>query len=271
MPLHHAIILGIVQGLTEFLPISSTAHLILVRRFLGWPDPGLTFDVALHVGTFLAVAVYFRAELGRVVAGGLRTFHRPAPLADPDQRLAWMLVLGTIPAGLAGVLLEEKVETVFRSTAVIGVSLVVVALAITAAERLARRSRELEGAGYADAVVVGVAQAVALVPGVSRSGATIAMGLFCGLTRDGAARLAFLLGVPAIFGACVFKVKDVLEGAGGIEPLSFLAGIATSAIVGYASISGLLAYVRASSFAVFVIYRLALGAAVLALDFAGKM
>jgi undecaprenyl-diphosphatase len=270
MPLYQAIVLGIVQGLAEFLPVSSTAHLVIVPALLGWEDPGLSFDVALHFGTFVAVAVYFRRELARVIAGGLRTFVRPALRTDPDQRLAWMLVLATIPGGIAGFLFEKRVEEDFRAPALIGAAMAGFALVILWAEARSRRDRPLAAAGYLDALIIGCAQVLALVPGVSRSGSTIAAGLFRGLTRDAAARFSFLLGLTTIGGACALKVKDVVRGRVLLDA-SFFAGVATSALVGYAAIGLLLGYVRTRSFAVFVVYRLLAGGIVLYLALSGRI
>lgn len=269
MALFQAIILGLIQGVTEFLPVSSTAHLILVPWLLGWEDPGLSFDVALHMGTFVAVAVYFRRDLGRIIAGGLRTFVRPAPLADPEQRLAWMLALAVIPGGVLGVLFEKKAEHDLRSPVIVGGAMAGFALVILLAEWLSKRNRALEAAGYADAAVIGAAQALALIPGVSRSGATIAAGLFRGLTRDAAARFSFLLGVPTIGGACALKVRAIIRGD-VVFDASFAAGVATSAIVGYLCIGLLLAFIRRRSFGIFVVYRLLAGAAVIALALSGR-
>jgi undecaprenyl-diphosphatase len=263
MPLYQAIVLGLVQGVTEFLPISSTAHLILIPWLLGWRDPGLRFDVALHLGTFLAVAAYFRAELGRVFSRGIALFFRPAPSRDPDQKLALLLILGTIPAAVAGVLFEKEVEGALRSPAVVGFALLGVAFVLAAVDRASLGTRGIRGAGYGDAIAIGIAQAAALIPGVSRSGATIAMGLGVGLTREAAARFSFLLGVPTIAGGCIFKLKDLAHARGAVDWTSFLVGVFASAATGYLAIHWLLSYVRRSSFCAFVFYRIALGAIVL--------
>ncbi len=273
MPLYQALILGIVQGLTEFLPVSSTAHLILVPWLFGWQDPGLAFDMALHVGTLLAVASYFRADLANVVRGALRTLRAPDLRGDPDQKLAWMLVLGTIPAAVVGLLFKRHIETTLRSPLVIAFALIGVGLWILLAEALAKRSRGLAAAGFLDALLVGCGQALAVIPGVSRSGATIAAGLAVGLTREAAARLSFLIGFPTIHAACALKLKDVLEAAPGgpaFDWTAAAAGTAAAAISGYACIAGLLAFIQRRSFAVFVVYRIALGATLIYLiRFAG--
>jgi len=261
MPLYQAIILGIVQGLTEFLPVSSTAHLVLVPRLMGWTDPGLAFDMALHIGTLLAVAAYFRDDLLRVARAGLRALRGPDLSGDPDQKLCAMLVIGTIPAGVLGVLLKSRIETTFRGTLVIAAALVVVALVILLAEWTGKRSRGLGAARLSDAAVVGLGQAVALIPGVSRSGATIAAGLFAGLSRETAARLSFLVGFPTILGAAAFSVKDLFqEGAPvALDATTVIAGAAASAVSGYLCIAALLAFLARRSLAIFIAYRVILG------------
>ena len=275
MSLLQAIVLGIVQGLTEFLPVSSTAHLILVPWLLGWPglEEGLAFDVALHAGTLVAVVAYFRAEIVVLARAALRLVLRPDLASDAEQRLALMIVLGTLPAVAAGLLFKDAVETTLRSPLVIAGSLVAVALLILIADARGRRERELAAGTLLDALAIGCAQAVALVPGVSRSGATIAAGLGCGLTREAAATFSFLLGLPAILGGIVVEGPKILEGSGtagtGLGPCA--AGAAAAAIVGYLAIRGLLALVAHRSFLPFVVYRIALGLAVLYLTAVGGL
>jgi len=247
-----AVTLGLVQGLGEFLPISSSAHLILTPWFLGWPDPGLTFDVALHVGTLAAVVVYFWGDWLRL----LRAAPRPR---TPDGRLLWLLILGAIPGGIAGILLDSLAEQALRSPLLIAGTLSLLGLALLAADRWGRRDRDLHDIGPADALWIGVAQALAIVPGVSRSGITIAVARARGIERAAAARFSFLLGSPIILGAALFKLRHLTDTP-GILTGPFFAGIVTAAVVGALSIGVLLRYLRHAGLGIFVLYRLLLAA-----------
>ena len=250
-----AITLGIVQGLGEFLPISSSAHLILTPWFLGWPDPGLTFDVALHVGTLVAVLAYFWRDLVRLV--------RAAPYPrTPDGRLFWLLLVGAIPGGIAGILLDSLAEQALRSPLLIAGTLSLMGLALLAADRLGATDRDLHDIGLRDALLIGAAQAVAIVPGVSRSGITIAVARARGIERAAAARFSFLLGAPIIAGAALFKLRHLITEPGALTG-SFLVGVVMAAIVGALSIGFLLRYLRDAGFTLFVVYRLLLAGMVL--------
>lgn len=251
-----AITLGIVQGLSEFLPISSSAHLILTPWFLGWPDPGLTFDVALHVGTLVAVVAYFWRDLLRLVLAA------PRP-RTPDGRLFWLLMLGAVPGGIAGVLLDDLAEQALRSPLLIAGTLSVMGLALLAADRLGATDRELHDIGLVNALVIGAAQALAIVPGVSRSGITIAVARARGIERAAAARFSFLLGAPLIAGAAVFKLRHLVGTPGALSG-PFLAGVLTAGIVGVLSIAFLLRYLQRAGLGVFVVYRLLLAALIIA-------
>jgi undecaprenyl-diphosphatase len=251
-----AVTLGLLQGLSEFLPISSSAHLILAPWFFGWPDPGLTFDVALHVGTLIAVAIYFWRDWLAL----LRAAPRPR---SPEGRLFWLLLLGAIPGGVAGVLLDSLAEQSLRSPLLIAGTLSVMGLALFAADRWGRRDRELLDIGPADAVLIGIAQALAIVPGVSRSGITIATARGRGIERAAAARFSFLLGSPIILGAALFKLRHLAAMPGAIDG-PFLAGVATSAIVGLLSIGFMLRYLRNAGLGIFVVYRILLAGLVVA-------
>ena len=276
MDLLQAVVLGIVQGLTEFLPISSSAHLIIVPLLLGWPQPGLAFDMALHLGTLVAVFSYFWRELAAMALALPRGLRAGRPLADPHARLAVWLIAGSIPAGLAGLLLENAVEQHFytdagleRGLIVIAVAMILLALLLWLAERAAANARDLKDIRLRDALVIGLAQAVALVPGVSRSGSTLTAGLMCGLTRPAAARFSFLLGTPLILLAGLKQLVDVARsGLSAGDYLPFAAGFMSSAVVGYLCIAFLLRYLQVRTTAIFVVYRLLLGAGLLVMSLA---
>ena len=269
--LFQAVVLAIVQGVTEFLPISSSGHLILVPWLLGWPDHGLTFDVALHLGTALALLGYFWREwlaLARAVVGG---FARAEARKGPHWRLAWLLLLGGVPAGVIGVLFEDIIERNLRQPILIATLLIVFGLALFVADRLSRRQRGLEEVTFPDALMVGCAQALALLPGVSRSGVTITAGLLLGFDRAAAARFSFLLSAPIVVAAGVYRLRLLLQSPpSGSEALVFLAGIAVAAIVGALTIGFLLRYLQRQSTVVFVWYRLLVGFGVLALALTGR-
>lgn len=254
MSLLQAAVLGLVQGLTEFLPISSSAHLAILPRLAGWRDQGLAYDVALHWGTLLAVTAYFRADLAAMAAAAFRR-------ADsPERRLAWGIAWATVPAAAAGLLLEDYVETLFRSPAPIAAALMTFGLLLWGADRWGARRRPLSAMGLRDCLLIGAAQALAIVPGVSRSGVTLTAALALGLTRSDGARFSFLLGVPVILGAGILKARDLSPAQ---IDAAFWTGIAVSAVSGLAAIRLLLAWVRGRSLAVFAVYRLLLGLALL--------
>jgi undecaprenyl-diphosphatase len=259
-----SIVLGTVQGLTEFLPISSRAHLILIPWLFGWPDPGLTFDVALHLGTLIALLVYFRQDWIYLAISALRVLqgHR-----DPDARLALYLILATIPGGIAGILFEH-LEDQLSTPTIIATSLIGVALLLRAAELGGRRKKELENMSMSDGLTIGVAQAFAIIPGVSRSGVTITAGLFRGLTREAAAQYSFLLSAPIIGGAVVKKLLDVVaQGFPADQGVPFAVGVIVSAFFGFISIAGLMRYLQTRSTFIFIYYRVALGILVLILGY----
>jgi undecaprenyl-diphosphatase len=269
MSILEAILLGIVQGLTEFLPISSSGHLILVPWAQDYtflrenPDFNKTFDVALHIGTLIGVVYYFRHELWAMVRGFVRTLSARA-IEDADGRLAWLVLIATIPAVIVGGLGEQWIDDNLGEPWMIGVQLIVFGLLLGLADRLPQRVETRE-VTIRQGIVIGLAQAVSLAPGTSRSGITITAGRFLGLTRDAAAKISFLLLVPATAGAILFKgfeaVNDGLPD-GVVGPM--IAGIAASAISGYLAIFGLLRFVRTHSYDVFVVYRVLIGIAILA-------
>jgi len=265
MSVIEAIVLGIVQGLTEFLPISSTAHLRVVPALLRWEDPGAAFTAVTQLGTMAAVLLYFAGDLIRVARAWLAGLSDPTRRGDLDARMGWYLIIGTIPIGLFGLAFQDQIEGGARNLLLIGTALVVLGFVLLAAERVGRRDRSTESIGLRDAVAVGLAQTAALVPGVSRSGATLSAGLFLGLERAAAARFSFLLSVPAVLLSGVFEgvglATGEAEGDAGFLPLA----VATVAafVVGYATIAFLLRFLVTHTTAVFVVYRVALGVAVL--------
>lgn len=263
-----ALLLAVVQGVTEFLPISSSGHLILVPYFLEWPDQGLAFDIATHVGTLLAILVYFRRDVRDLIVG----FFTGQPLsADGDynpRRLAWMIVLATIPAGIFGLLIKDWVETQARSALLVAGTTLFYGLLLGVADRVGRHARKLGDIGWQVALVIGMAQALAIIPGTSRSGITITAALLLGLTRPAAARFSFLLGIPIFSLAAAKQALDLTEsGVTAAELLPMGIGLAASAVVGYAVIAWLLNWLRSRSLTVFVVYRLLLGAVILATVF----
>lgn len=259
-----AIVLGIVQGLTEFLPISSTAHLRIAPALFGWEDPGAAFTAVTQLGTMAAVVLYFRRDLTRIALAWARSLHDPSLRGTIDARLGWYIGLGTIPIALFGVLFKDQIETGARGLYLMGVTLIAFGLILFAAERAGRRERDMESLSARDGALIGVAQALALVPGVSRSGATISAGLFLGLDRAAAARYSFLLSVPAVVLSGLFELKNIGSKGAASVPATVLATL-FAFIVGYASIAFLLRFLVKHSTGVFVGYRLVLGVLVLVL------
>jgi undecaprenyl-diphosphatase len=266
LELFEAILLGIVQGLTEFLPVSSSGHLLLGQYFLGLDQDrfGLPFDVALHLGTLVAVVAFFWRDLIRIAGAFSRSL---APhgrnLADPDQRLAYLILASTIPAVVIGFFLEDFFETAVRSPWVVVFNLVLVGVLFIVAEAVGRRSRRAEKLGFWEAVGIGLAQAAALVPGVSRSGATITLGLFLGLKREEAARFSFLMSVPIIAGAGSLQLAEVAsEGMDAWGVVMFAAGFVSSAAVGYLAIKFFLHFVAHHTLRAFAYYRFGLAVVV---------
>lgn len=262
MDLFHAVILGIVQGATEVLPISSSGHLILIPRLFGWPDSGLTFDVALHFGTFLALFLYFRSDVVSLVQDGLSGIRQP-----DDQRrlrLPWMIVLASVPAAIVGKTLEGPVEDFFRnSPLLIALMLILFGLGLGLADRYGKQLGTIASLGLNSALIIGCLQCLALVPGVSRSGITITAGLLVGLNRIDAARFSFLLSLPIVFGAALLKGVHLLRH--GIEPgmgQPLLVGVVVSAVVGYISVAFLLKFVQNRTLWSFVWYRTLVGAGI---------
>jgi undecaprenyl-diphosphatase len=275
MTVLQAIILGIVQGLTEFLPISSSGHLLLVPWLFNWhfllENPALnkTFDVALHLGTFVAVVVYFWREIVKLIGAWVRSISRRS-LADPEAKLAWLLIVSTIPAALVGVLFEDFITERLGKPWMIGVAMIVFAGFMYLIDHLAKLDRDMEQLSWFDALLIGVAQALALLPGVSRSGITMMTGLVLRLDRESAARYSFLMSIPVIGGAAAFKGLEVAkDGLPSGTAVPFLVGMVTAALSGLAAIWFVLAYLKRHNFNLFVLYRIVVGVAVLVLIVAG--
>jgi undecaprenyl-diphosphatase len=272
VPLLHAIILGIIQGLTEFLPVSSSAHLALIPWLLGWNDQGLSFDIALHVGTVLAVIVYFFRDWVQIIAQGFGLHIGSDSALRRNPRLLWLLVLGSVPAGIAGLLVKDLAENVWRNNQyLIGSMLILVGLFMWWADRQGSRNKDLGNVTPGDSLTIGTAQALALVPGVSRSGITICAGLLRNLDRPSAARFSFLLATPAIAGAAAKDAWDLMRHGGGIAGIphdmrtALIVGVVVSAITGALTIQFFLNFLRRQSLSFFVWYRLVFGIIVIAL------
>ena len=264
-----ALIMGIVQGLTEFLPVSSSGHLVLLPFLFGWDDAFITslgFSVMLHLGTLVALLVYFRADWLRLIPAGLAVLRDRSFRGDPDRRLAWLLAASTIPAAVAGFLFDDVIEEQFRAVELVVVMLVVAGVLLAVADRVGARTRTIAGITFPIAIGIGAAQALALIPGVSRSGISISAGRLAGLDREAAARFSFLMATPITAGAGLFEARNLLTGESGVEialaPL--LVGMAASLLAGLAAIHFMLRYLRTRSLDVFVIYRFVLAAVVIA-------
>lgn len=270
MSFFEAVVLGVFQGLTEFLPISSTAHLRIVPAFAGWDDPGAAFTAVTQLGTLVAVLLYFRHDLIRITVAWLKSLRDPALRGSLDAKLGWFIIVGTIPVALFGFAFKDQIETIARSLKVIGVTLIVLGFVLLLAERMGKRKRKLEELTWRDGILIGVAQATALVPGVSRSGATLSAGLFLGLERAAAARYSFLLSVPAVVLSGLFELRHI-GGENGASVAATAVATGLAFVVGYASIAFLLRYLVTHTVNLFVGYRVVLGAVVLGLVYAGSI
>lgn len=280
MTAFQALVYGVIQGLTEFLPISSTAHLRVVPALLGWDDPGAAFTAVIQVGTLVAVLLYFYDDVARLIAAAARGLLTGQPLGTPNAKLAWMIVLGTVPVVICGVAFKRHIETTLRSLYVISAAAIGLALLLMLAEALVRRRqragahlRDLSELGWLDALVVGMAQALALIPGSSRSGVTITGGLFAGMSRETAARFSFLLSLPSVFAAGVYELyKERHELlASQADVVNVVLASVVSGVIGYASIAFLLRYLRTHSTYLFIVYRLVLGGLLLVLLGMGRL
>jgi len=269
MPLLQVIVLGVVQGITEFLPISSTAHLYLTSWLLGWHTEALDFDIALHIGTLLAVLLYFLRDWLQILAQGLGMRYGRDEELKHNRMMLWLLAIATIPVGVFGYVFNKQAETTWRNPYVMGVMLVAVGVLMWLAERAGRMRRDLSSLNLPDSVVIGLAQALSIVPGTSRSGITISAGLFRDFDRQSAARFSFLLSTPAIAAAAGKALYDI-DKQGGLDAIvnaPFFVGVAVSALTGCAVIAWFLHYLRRSSLRPFVYYRIIFGIMVIALAF----
>ncbi|MFD5448545.1 undecaprenyl-diphosphate phosphatase [Streptomyces sp. NPDC003470] len=277
-----SLILGLVQGLTEFLPVSSSAHLRLTAAFSGWHDPGAAFTAITQIGTEAAVLIYFRKDIGRILAAWTRSLTSKEMRRDPDARMGWLVIIGSVPIGVLGLTLKDQIEGPFRDLRITATMLIVVGVVIGIADRLAardekggrhrapRRRKELDDLGVRDGLIYGLCQAMALIPGVSRSGATISGGLFMGYRREAAARYSFLLAIPAVLASGLFELKDAMESDHvSWGPTLFATVIAFGS--GYVVIAWFMKFISTKSFMPFVWYRIALGVLIIALVAAGVL
>jgi undecaprenyl-diphosphatase len=268
MPLYQAIVLAIIQGLTEFLPVSSTAHLTIIPQLLHWEDPGLSFDVALHVGTLVAVLVYFFRDWVQVILNGIGVSYQGSHLDENSRSLLWLLILGTIPAAVAGLKFEKYADAMWRTPYIIGGAMIVFGILMWVADRASTAKNGLNEMTWIDALTVGVAQALAIIPGVSRSGVTLTAARFRTFDREAAARFSFLLSTPIIAGAAAKKGWELHKtGLPEDMRLPYLVGVAVSAVVGLIVIAFFMKYLKRHSLSVFVWYRIAFGIIVIALAF----
>ncbi|MFJ7422169.1 undecaprenyl-diphosphate phosphatase [Streptomyces uncialis] len=276
-----AFVLGLVQGLTEFLPISSSAHLRLTAAFAGWEDPGAAFTAITQIGTETAVLIYFREDITRIVRAWFRSLTDKSMRGDHDAQMGWLVIIGSLPIGVLGVTLKDQIEGPFRDLRLIATTLIVMGVILGVADRLAARDesggkhraarprKTLRELGVRDGLIFGFCQALALIPGVSRSGATISGGLLMGYTRESAARYSFLLAIPAVLASGAYELKDAGEGHVSWGPLVFATLIAF--IVGYAVIAWFMRFITTKSFMPFVYYRIALGIVLFILVGAGVL
>ena len=253
-----AIVLGISQGLTEFLPISSTAHTLIVSKLLGWPDPGAAFTAVTQVGTELAVVIYFRQDIARILKAWFASLTKKNERANPDAKMGWYVIIGTIPIGIAGLAFKSSIETTARNLWLAAATLIVMGILLGLADRYAKHTKSETDINTKNAVLFGLGQALALIPGVSRSGATITAGLAMGFKRDVAARYSFLLAIPAVFASAALTAGDISSDSFVNWPATIVATI-VAFVVGYFVIASLMKYLQTRTFLPFVIYRIALG------------
>lgn len=266
-----AVFLGLLQGLTEFLPISSSAHLRIFPELFGWGDPGAAFTAVIQIGTELAVLIYFRKDIWRIGSAWVRSLFQPEYRGHLDARMGWYIIVGSLPIVILGITFKDVIEQDFRNLWIIGTTLIVFGLVLGVADRLGSNTKGLKQLGLRDAILMGMAQACALIPGVSRSGATISMGRALGYERQTTTRYAFLLAIPAVIGAGLFELREIPNGHNDFGWGPTLVATVVSFVVGYAAIAWLLRYVSTGSYAPFVLYRVLLGGMTLALVATGVL
>ena len=261
MGIFEAVVLGIVQGLTEFLPISSSAHLRIIGDLFGWGDPGAAFTAIIQIGTELAVITYFAKDIGRIISKWFRAlpfkWKNPVEQSDPDVRMGWTVIIGTLPIGILGLLFDDFIETKLRNLYIVATVLAVFAILHFFADRYSKRVKTLENITIRDGLLYGLGQAMALIPGVSRSGGTITVGLLLGYTREAAARVSFLLAIPAVLASGVYELYRSL-GQGTFDLVPTIVGAVVAFVVGYAVIVWFLKLVSTKSYTPFVLYRICL-------------
>jgi len=274
MGLFEAVVLGIVQGLTEFLPISSSAHLRIVGAVFGWKDPGAAYTAIIQIGTELAVLVYFARDIARIVWAWLGSLVGRRK-GDPDARMGWLIIIGTIPIVVLGLIFQDRIETTFRDLRIVAIALAGFSLILFWADRVGVKKGRLSDLTVGDGILFGLAQSLALIPGVSRSGGTITAGLFIGYTREAAARYSFLLAIPAVLGSGVFEAYSALKKGGlqgsGVDWNATIISTGIAFVIGLAVIAWFLRYLSHGSFTPFVVYRVLLGLLVLGLVGAGVL
>ena len=259
-----AVVLGVIQGLTEFLPISSSGHLLIFSQLFGWTDPGAAFTAVTQIGTEVAVLIYFAKDIWRILGAWFGQFAHPETRGDPDVRMGWLVIVGTIPIGLLGFIFSDQIETIARNLYLVSFTLIVFGIVLGVADRTARSIHTLGELTVRDGIIFGLAQAVSLIPGVSRSGATISAGLFMGYNREAATRYAFLLAIPAVLASGFYQALDIGSDPAVAWGPTILATI-IAFFIGYAVIAWLIRYVSTNSYMPFVIYRIGLGTLVLVL------
>ena len=265
-----AVVLGLVQGLTEFLPISSSAHLRIVSAFAGWEDPGAAFTAVTQIGTEAAVLIYFRKDIRNIVSAWARSLYTPSLRHEPDARMGWYIIVGTLPIAVLGLIFQDTIETTFRDLRLIGTTLVAFGLVLAFADRIALNNRGMDKLNGKESLIYGFAQSLALIPGVSRSGGTVTAGLLMGYRREVAARYSFLLAIPAVLASGGLELSKIGEGPAPAWGPTIVATL-VAFVVGYAAISWFLKYIGTHSFTVFVAYRVVLGLVVLGLVFFGAL
>ncbi len=265
-----AVVLGLVQGLTEFLPISSSAHLLIISQLFGWDDPGAAFTAVTQIGTELAVIIFFRREIWRIISTWVRSLYTPALRSDIDARMGWYVIIGTIPIAVLGVLFQDQIETVARNLWLVSFTLIFFGIVLGIADKVGRKTEQIEDLNFRDGILYGIGQAFALIPGVSRSGATISTGLFLGYTREAATRYAFLLAIPAVMASGLFEATKIGQGPTPAWGPTILATV-IAFVVGYLVIAWLLRYIATNSYMPFVVYRIVLGVLVIVLCSVGVL